>query len=169
MWVCMVINLWFTTQVFYFLSLNLTAYCHPILSSADSMNSVNKNIRLFLLCPPESPPPSRSKSLWSSDWPALPLLLFPGFCVRFSQEPADQSVVLGERVVLSCVVFNYTGIVQWTKDGLALGVGEGLRGERTVTTVHCSTLATILGQIPRMPLCFVASIFLIGERKLAMN
>ncbi|KAG7255047.1 hypothetical protein CRUP_024455, partial [Coryphaenoides rupestris] len=49
------------------------------------------------------------------------------WCVRFSQEPADQSVVLGERVVLSCVVFNYTGIVQWTKDGLALGVGEGLR------------------------------------------
>ncbi|XP_069007195.1 LOW QUALITY PROTEIN: kin of IRRE-like protein 1 [Embiotoca jacksoni] len=49
------------------------------------------------------------------------------FCVRFSQEPADQSVVLGERVVLSCVVFNYSGIVQWTKDGLALGIGEGLR------------------------------------------
>lgn len=48
---------------------------------------------------------------------------------RFSQEPADQSVVLGERVVLSCVVFNYTGIVQWTKDGLALGIGEDLRGK----------------------------------------
>ncbi|XP_014047359.1 kin of IRRE-like protein 1 isoform X1 [Salmo salar] len=46
---------------------------------------------------------------------------------RFSQEPADQSVVLGERVVMSCVVYNYTGIVQWTKDGLALGIGEGLR------------------------------------------
>ncbi|KAI1901215.1 hypothetical protein AGOR_G00032000 [Albula goreensis] len=46
---------------------------------------------------------------------------------RFSQEPADQSVVLGERVVLSCVVFNYSGIVQWTKDGLALGIGEDLR------------------------------------------
>ncbi|KAG7454968.1 hypothetical protein MATL_G00251520 [Megalops atlanticus] len=45
---------------------------------------------------------------------------------RFSQEPADQSVVLGERVVLSCVVFNYSGIVQWTKDGLALGIGEDL-------------------------------------------
>uniref|UniRef100_A0A8C6USJ3 Kirre like nephrin family adhesion molecule 1b n=1 Tax=Neogobius melanostomus TaxID=47308 RepID=A0A8C6USJ3_9GOBI len=44
--------------------------------------------------------------------------------VRFSQEPADQSVVLGERVVLSCVVYNYSGIVQWTKDGLALGIGE---------------------------------------------
>uniref|UniRef100_A0A8C6UJW9 Kirre like nephrin family adhesion molecule 1b n=1 Tax=Neogobius melanostomus TaxID=47308 RepID=A0A8C6UJW9_9GOBI len=39
-------------------------------------------------------------------------------------EPADQSVVLGERVVLSCVVYNYSGIVQWTKDGLALGIGE---------------------------------------------
>lgn len=51
------------------------------------------------------------------------------WCIRFSQEPADQSVVLGERVVLSCVVFNYSGIVQWTKDGLALGIGEGLRGE----------------------------------------
>ncbi|XP_064201613.1 kin of IRRE-like protein 1 [Anguilla rostrata] len=46
---------------------------------------------------------------------------------RFSQEPADQSVVLGERAVLSCVVFNYSGIVQWTKDGLALGIGEDLR------------------------------------------
>lgn len=51
---------------------------------------------------------------------------------RFSQEPADQSVVLGERVVLSCVVFNYTGIVQWTKDGLALGIGEDLRGKITL-------------------------------------
>lgn len=48
---------------------------------------------------------------------------------RFSQEPADQSVVRGQRVILSCVVFNYSGIVQWTKDGLALGIGEDLRGE----------------------------------------
>uniref|UniRef100_A0A3P8X6V0 Kirre like nephrin family adhesion molecule 1b n=1 Tax=Cynoglossus semilaevis TaxID=244447 RepID=A0A3P8X6V0_CYNSE len=61
------------------------------------------------------------------------LLLFLFFfffslgCVRFSQEPSDQSVVLGEKAVLSCVVFNYTGIVQWTKDGLALGISEGLR------------------------------------------
>lgn len=57
---------------------------------------------------------------------------------RFSQEPADQSVVVGERVVLSCVVFNYTGIVQWTKDGLALGIGEDLRGE--CTHIHQITL-----------------------------
>uniref|UniRef100_A0A7N6AFV5 Ig-like domain-containing protein n=1 Tax=Anabas testudineus TaxID=64144 RepID=A0A7N6AFV5_ANATE len=46
---------------------------------------------------------------------------------RFSQEPADQSVVRGQRVILSCVVFNYSGIVQWTKDGLALGIGEDLQ------------------------------------------
>ncbi|CAL8326571.1 unnamed protein product [Lota lota] len=46
---------------------------------------------------------------------------------RFSQEPADQAVVRGQRVILFCVVFNYSGIVQWTKDGLALGIGEDLR------------------------------------------
>uniref|UniRef100_A0A674CRH3 Kirre like nephrin family adhesion molecule 1b n=1 Tax=Salmo trutta TaxID=8032 RepID=A0A674CRH3_SALTR len=59
---------------------------------------------------------SISLALWQVLW-----------TVRFSQEPADQSVVLGGRVVLSCVVFNYSGIVQWTKDGLALGIGEGLK------------------------------------------
>ncbi|KAM8850771.1 kin of IRRE-like protein 1b isoform 2-T2 [Spinachia spinachia] len=57
----------------------------------------------------------------------LAISLHRARCIHFSQEPSDQSVVLGERVVLSCVVFNYSGIVQWTKDGLALGVGEGLR------------------------------------------
>lgn len=70
-----------------------------------------------------------------SSWPVHGRIHFcfchsvAAWCIRFSQEPADQSVVLGERVVLSCVVFNYSGIVQWTKDGLALGIGEGLRGE----------------------------------------
>ncbi|KPP68819.1 kin of IRRE-like protein 1-like, partial [Scleropages formosus] len=49
------------------------------------------------------------------------------WAARFSQEPADQSVILGQRAVLSCVVFNYSGIVQWTKDGLALGIGDDLR------------------------------------------
>lgn len=51
----------------------------------------------------------------------------PAGTARFSQEPADQSVVRGQRVILSCVVFNYSGIVQWTKDGLALGIGEDLQ------------------------------------------
>lgn len=38
-------------------------------------------------------------------------------------------MVRGQRVILSCVVFNYSGIVQWTKDGLALGIGDDLWGE----------------------------------------
>ncbi|XP_054608789.1 kin of IRRE-like protein 1a isoform X2 [Dunckerocampus dactyliophorus] len=57
----------------------------------------------------------------------LLLTLQTVWTARFSQEPADQSVVRGQRVILSCVVFNYSGIVQWTKDGLALGIGEDLR------------------------------------------
>lgn len=71
-----------------------------------------------------------ARSQWKEleiDSPFCPFVA--AWCIRFSQEPADQSVVLGERVVLSCVVFNYSGIVQWTKDGLALGIGEGLRGK----------------------------------------
>uniref|UniRef100_A0A7N8XJT0 Kin of IRRE-like protein 1 n=1 Tax=Mastacembelus armatus TaxID=205130 RepID=A0A7N8XJT0_9TELE len=69
--------------------------------------------------------PGHNNKEFNIDFPLCPSLAVWG--VRFSQEPADQSVVLGERVVLSCVVFNYSGIVQWTKDGLALGIGEGLR------------------------------------------
>uniref|UniRef100_A0A8C4E2P7 Kin of IRRE-like protein 1 n=1 Tax=Dicentrarchus labrax TaxID=13489 RepID=A0A8C4E2P7_DICLA len=69
--------------------------------------------------------PGHSERNLKIDFPLCPSVAV--WCIRFSQEPADQSVVLGERVVLSCVVFNYSGIVQWTKDGLALGIGEGLR------------------------------------------
>uniref|UniRef100_A0A7M4ENQ2 Kirre like nephrin family adhesion molecule 1 n=1 Tax=Crocodylus porosus TaxID=8502 RepID=A0A7M4ENQ2_CROPO len=46
---------------------------------------------------------------------------------QFTEEPEDQTVVAGQRIVLSCVVLNYSGIVQWTKDGLALGMGQGLK------------------------------------------
>lgn len=55
-------------------------------------------------------------------------LALPGTQTRFSQEPADQTVVAGQRAVLPCVLLNYSGIVQWTKDGLALGMGQGLKG-----------------------------------------
>ncbi|EMP31350.1 Kin of IRRE-like protein 1 [Chelonia mydas] len=60
---------------------------------------------------------------------ALTLILspFPVVQTRFSEEPEDQTVVAGQRLVLSCVVLNYSGIVQWTKDGLALGMGQGLK------------------------------------------
>ncbi|XP_072420782.1 kin of IRRE-like protein 1 [Chiloscyllium punctatum] len=45
---------------------------------------------------------------------------------RFTQQPGDQVVVAGQRAILSCSLYNYSGIVQWTKDGLALGMGSGL-------------------------------------------
>ncbi|XP_056401939.1 kin of IRRE-like protein 1 isoform X1 [Hyla sarda] len=54
----------------------------------------------------------------------LPNTLSQALQPRFLQEPSDQTVVAGQRVVLSCVVLNYSGIVQWTKDGLALGLGN---------------------------------------------
>ncbi|NXH45205.1 KIRR1 protein, partial [Dicaeum eximium] len=42
-------------------------------------------------------------------------------------EPQDQAVVAGQSSELACVLQNYSGIVQWTKDGLALGMGQGLK------------------------------------------
>lgn len=59
---------------------------------------------------------------------ADPLPLSTVAQTRFVEEPEDQTVVAGQRIVLSCVVLNYSGIVQWTKDGLALGMGQGLKG-----------------------------------------
>ncbi|KAM4663325.1 kin of IRRE-like protein 1 [Discoglossus pictus] len=54
----------------------------------------------------------------------LPDTLSQAVPPRFIQQPTDQTVVAGQKVVLSCVVLNYSGIVQWTKDGLALGLGN---------------------------------------------
>lgn len=86
---------------------------------------VRKSLTYSCLSPnPPSPPPSPS------------VCHPPVWTARFSQEPADQSVVRGQRVILSCVVFNYSGIVQWTKDGLALGIGEDLRGETSYSLLR---------------------------------
>lgn len=51
----------------------------------------------------------------------------------FSQQPQDQVVVQGQSVTLPCVIVGYRGMVQWTKDGLALGGERDLPG--TVTTL----------------------------------
>lgn len=40
-------------------------------------------------------------------------------------------VVSGQSVTLPCVIVGYRGMVQWTKDGLALG------GERDLPGVTC--------------------------------
>lgn len=49
----------------------------------------------------------------------------------FSQEPEDQVVVAGQAVTLPCVIVGYQGMVQWTKDGLALGGERDLPGTGT--------------------------------------
>lgn len=46
----------------------------------------------------------------------------------FSQQPKDQVVVSGQSVTLPCVIVGYRGMVQWTKDGLALGGERDLPG-----------------------------------------
>lgn len=46
----------------------------------------------------------------------------------FSQQPQDQMVVSGQSVTLPCVIVGYRGMVQWTKDGLALGGERDLPG-----------------------------------------
>uniref|UniRef100_A0A8D2JGW9 Ig-like domain-containing protein n=2 Tax=Varanus komodoensis TaxID=61221 RepID=A0A8D2JGW9_VARKO len=42
--------------------------------------------------------------------------------------PMDQVIVSGQSVTLACVVMGYRGMVQWTKDGLALGGERDLPG-----------------------------------------
>uniref|UniRef100_A0A8C2YXG4 Kirre like nephrin family adhesion molecule 3, like n=1 Tax=Cyclopterus lumpus TaxID=8103 RepID=A0A8C2YXG4_CYCLU len=46
----------------------------------------------------------------------------------FSQQPQNQVVVTGQSVTLPCVIVGYRGMVQWTKDGLALGGERDLPG-----------------------------------------
>lgn len=50
----------------------------------------------------------------------------------FSQQPQDQVVVAGQSVTLPCVIVGYRGMVQWTKDGLALGGERELPGKNSI-------------------------------------
>ncbi|XP_041081614.1 kin of IRRE-like protein 1 [Polyodon spathula] len=64
-----------------------------------------------------------------ASWIVLSLcLLEGGRAAYFSQEPQDQMVVSGQSVTLPCVIVGYRGMVQWTKDGLALGGERDLPG-----------------------------------------
>uniref|UniRef100_A0A8C0WAN0 Ig-like domain-containing protein n=1 Tax=Castor canadensis TaxID=51338 RepID=A0A8C0WAN0_CASCN len=66
----------------------------------------------------------------------VPFLLFLLFCCRgcagpsphFLQQPEDLVVLLGEEARLPCALGAYRGLVQWTKDGLALGGERDLPG-----------------------------------------
>lgn len=55
----------------------------------------------------------------------------------FSQQPQDQVVVSGQSVTLPCVIVGYRGMVQWTKDGLALGGERDLPGINTDLLLLC--------------------------------
>uniref|UniRef100_A0A8C1A9Y5 Kirre like nephrin family adhesion molecule 3, like n=1 Tax=Cyprinus carpio carpio TaxID=630221 RepID=A0A8C1A9Y5_CYPCA len=59
---------------------------------------------------------------------ALCLLGTVSQAAYFSQQPQDQVVVAGQSVTLPCVIVGYRGMVQWTKDGLALGGERDLPG-----------------------------------------
>uniref|UniRef100_A0A8C6WHB8 Kirre like nephrin family adhesion molecule 3, like n=1 Tax=Neogobius melanostomus TaxID=47308 RepID=A0A8C6WHB8_9GOBI len=52
----------------------------------------------------------------------------PSKAAYFSQQPQDQVVIAGQSVTLPCVIVGYRGMVQWTKDGLALGGERDLPG-----------------------------------------
>uniref|UniRef100_A0A2K6G375 Kin of IRRE-like protein 2 n=1 Tax=Propithecus coquereli TaxID=379532 RepID=A0A2K6G375_PROCO len=65
--------------------------------------------------------------------PALLVLLFcfrgrAGMSPHFLQQPEDLVVLLGEEARLPCALGAYGGLVQWTKDGLALGGERDLPG-----------------------------------------
>nr|7LTW_A Chain A, Kin of IRRE-like protein 2 [Mus musculus]7LTW_B Chain B, Kin of IRRE-like protein 2 [Mus musculus] len=47
---------------------------------------------------------------------------------HFLQQPEDMVVLLGEEARLPCALGAYRGLVQWTKDGLALGGERDLPG-----------------------------------------
>lgn len=62
----------------------------------------------------------------------VPLSLSPTATTHaayFSQQPQDQVVISGHSVTLPCVIVGYRGMVQWTKDGLALGGERDLPGK----------------------------------------
>lgn len=51
-----------------------------------------------------------------------------GSSPHFLQQPEDMVVLLGEEARLPCALGAYRGLVQWTKDGLALGGERDLPG-----------------------------------------
>ncbi|XP_073741329.1 kin of IRRE-like protein 2 isoform X2 [Callorhinus ursinus] len=65
--------------------------------------------------------------------PALLLFLFclrghAGLSPHFLQQPDDLVALLGDEARLPCALGEYWGLVQWTKDGLALGGERDLPG-----------------------------------------
>lgn len=62
-------------------------------------------------------------------------LFSTGLAAYFFQQPMDQVIVSGQSVTLACVIMGYRGMVQWTKDGLALGGERDLPGMSNMVLV----------------------------------
>jgi len=54
--------------------------------------------------------------------------LFTGLTQQFHIEPRDTSVIGGNDVTLYCSVVNLHGLLQWTKNKIALGPGPRFDG-----------------------------------------
>ncbi|XP_047647278.1 kin of IRRE-like protein 2 [Phacochoerus africanus] len=81
------------------------------------------------------PPPSRHPATTAEMLvPTLLVLFFlflrgrAGLSPHFLQQPEDLVVLLGDEARLPCALGAYWGLVQWTKDGLALGGERDLPG-----------------------------------------
>lgn len=70
--------------------------------------------------------------LSSAVLPPAPIAL--GLSPHFLQQPEDLVVLLGDEARLPCALGAYRGLVQWTKDGLALGGERDLPGESVLST-----------------------------------
>uniref|UniRef100_A0A4W3H7H0 Ig-like domain-containing protein n=1 Tax=Callorhinchus milii TaxID=7868 RepID=A0A4W3H7H0_CALMI len=44
-----------------------------------------------------------------------------GFVSSFNEEPESVDVIIGSETILKCAISNYSGLIQWTRDGFALG------------------------------------------------
>ncbi|KAM6428794.1 kin of IRRE-like protein 2 isoform 1-T3 [Liasis olivaceus] len=67
-------------------------------------------------------------AIWLTWTAALSYFAHTGLAAYFFQQPMDQVIVSGQSVTLACVIMGYRGMVQWTKDGLALGGERDLPG-----------------------------------------
>lgn len=64
----------------------------------------------------------------------IPLPVLLGLSPHFLQQPDDLVALLGDEARLPCALGEYWGLVQWTKDGLALGGERDLPGETVLST-----------------------------------
>lgn len=66
---------------------------------------------------------------------SLSISFVSGVNAVFLQQPQDLVVVAGQPVTLPCSIPGYHGVVLWLRDGLALGVGRDLAGNKVINSL----------------------------------